>query len=126
EASPLRWLKALTPGFLRRAGLRRPVPDSRRPGELRAALDVRFLETRVQQGTNFPVQVTAKNIGHAVWLSRSAPRGCVNLGVRLFDQGGREVDPNYWRTPLTPAAAEPTLPGETRSFEAAVPPPPRG
>jgi predicted O-methyltransferase YrrM len=123
---PLAWLKALTPGFVRGLRSRPAVRDSRRPADLRGKLEVRFRQTRVPRGTNFAVQVLARNTGRAVWLPASAPRGCVNLGCRLYDDGGRSVDPDYWRGVLSPTANEPTLPGETRSVEVAVPPPPPG
>jgi predicted O-methyltransferase YrrM len=120
------WLKGLAPRLLRGMGSRPAVRDSRRPGDLRAQLNVQFQETRVQRGTSFAVRVQARNVGQAVWLPTNAAHGCVNLGCRLYDDGGRQVAPDYWRGALTPAANEPTLPGETRDFEAAVPPPPPG
>jgi predicted O-methyltransferase YrrM len=127
------WLRALTPGFLRPRDKAVSVPDktisvrdSRQPVDLRAALDVIFRETRVKEGTRFAAQVTATNLGSAVWLPITAPQGPVRLGCHLLDPNGKQLDQDFARCILTPCMPEPILPGETRSLETEVPAPPKG
>jgi 2-polyprenyl-3-methyl-5-hydroxy-6-metoxy-1,4-benzoquinol methylase len=86
------------------------VPDSRRPGALRAQL--RLLDSGpsiLQPGAGMELTVQIENTGDTLWLvSRSAPKGTVRLGVKILQKDGTVVDEVHGSPPLPRALA----PGE--------------
>ena len=87
------------------------VPDSRRPGLLRAriALTERTPE-RVAPGEALDLKFEIENTGDTLWLAGSEPRtGVVMPGVRISDGAGTLVSEFHGEPPLPRAVA----PGET-------------
>jgi 2-polyprenyl-3-methyl-5-hydroxy-6-metoxy-1,4-benzoquinol methylase/glycosyltransferase involved in cell wall biosynthesis len=87
------------------------VPDSRRPGLLRAriALTERAPE-RLAPGETLSLKFEIENTGDTLWLAGSEPRtGVVMPGVRISDNAGTLVSEFHGEPPLPRAVA----PGET-------------
>jgi hypothetical protein len=102
------------------------LADSRQPAGLLAKLSVMLTSPRVTAGTSFSVWVNIENSGSVVWLPTTSGMGAVHLGCHLFDASGKELALDYFRHALTPGEGRPVQPGETLSFEARLPSPPKG
>ena len=75
--------------------------DSRRPGLLRGALEVRGVRDALAAGDGMDLAVTARNLGDTVWLSApSQLGGFVTVGCKLLTADGRLVDATLGRTLL--------------------------
>lgn len=86
------------------------VPDSRRPGVLRAEISVNSSSDKVAPGESFAVEVVVRNAGDTLWLGGPSLRpGGVTLGVRIFDPGGKLCDEFHGEPPLPRALG----PGES-------------
>jgi hypothetical protein len=127
-ASPryVRWIKSLTPRFLRARRRTPVVHDSRQPQDLAANLEVQFRQTSVPEGSALSARVLAENSGRAVWLPTSAGQGAVHLGCHLLSPAGKSLDVDYCRCLLTPGAGTSILPGDSLTLETSVPSPHKG
>jgi hypothetical protein len=100
--------------------------DSRQRGGLSAEIKVELASQQTTEGVPFDAFVMVKNVGTSIWLPTSAPRGPVHLGAHLLSAEGLLISRDYSRHNLTPGEGRPVLPGETVTFNARVPPPPKG
>jgi 2-polyprenyl-3-methyl-5-hydroxy-6-metoxy-1,4-benzoquinol methylase/glycosyltransferase involved in cell wall biosynthesis len=99
------------------------VPDSRRPGLLRAriALMGRGLD-RLAPGAALDIELEIENTGDTLWLAgRETRTGVVMPGVRLIDEAGTPVSEFHGEPPLPRAVA----PGEIVSLKIDHPAPRR-
>jgi hypothetical protein len=87
------------------------VPDSRRPGVLRARFDLIEPPPRaIAPGAEFVLRVSVTNEGDTLWLTGQSVRAGVCMpGVRVFDAAGALVSEFHGR-PMLPRAV---APGET-------------
>jgi SAM-dependent methyltransferase len=74
--------------------------DSRDRRGLAAELRVDLDDAAVPAGGEVTGRYTVRNTGPNHWLTRSAGRGLVQLGVHLFDETGRLLDRDHARIPL--------------------------
>lgn len=102
------------------------APDSRQRAGLSAELDVKLTSSQVAERAPLYAQVRVRNNGEAIWLLTTAAKGAVQLGAHLLDDKGNLINRDYFRHVLTLAGDSTIQPGETISFEADVPSPPRG
>jgi SAM-dependent methyltransferase len=100
--------------------------DSRQRAGLAAEIKVEMASGRAAPGGTLDALVTAKNIGTAIWLPTTAPRGPVHLGTHLLSAEGVLINRDYSRHDLTPGEGRAVEPGESVTFSAAVPAPPVG
>jgi ubiquinone/menaquinone biosynthesis C-methylase UbiE len=98
-------------------------PDSRQHRGLLARLEVNLKSTRIERGQNIMARVKIANIGSAVWLPTSAPKGPVNLGTHLLTSNGKLINLDYSRHSITGGAGRPILPGESILLDIIIPPP---
>ena len=112
--------------FFLQKGPLNAVLDSTRRNNLAGKLEVTLAAASAKAGTPLHARVVVTNTGRATWLPRSAPRGGVLLGCRLFDASGKLIDLDYGRFPLTPGEGRAIAPGETLTVELDVPAPPKG
>jgi len=86
------------------------ILDSRNPGILRAAFRaLAELPAVLQPGAMIELPVEIENTGDTLWLvSRSAPKGTVRLGVKLFNENEEVIDEVHGSPPLPRAL----VPGE--------------
>lgn len=99
------------------------VPDSRRPGLLRARITLieRGLE-RLAPGDALEFELAIENTGDTLWLAgRETRTGVVMPGVRLIDDAGTLVSEFHGEPPLPHAVA----PGETVTLRIQHPAPRR-
>ncbi|MFN2493508.1 MAG: glycosyltransferase [Pyrinomonadaceae bacterium] len=84
------------------------VPDSRKPGLLRAELALRFpMPPSVEPGAKFKAPVVIKNTGDTLWLTAQTVRaGIVMPGVRILDQHGKIISELHGH-PMLPRAIPP-------------------
>jgi 2-polyprenyl-3-methyl-5-hydroxy-6-metoxy-1,4-benzoquinol methylase len=83
------------------------VPDSRRPGVLRAEISANSGPGQVAPGEPFAVEVVVRNAGDTLWLGGPLlRRGGVMLGVKIFDQRGELCD-EFHGEPALPRALGP-------------------
>ncbi|HEV7798755.1 MAG TPA: methyltransferase domain-containing protein [Pyrinomonadaceae bacterium] len=84
------------------------VPDSRKPGLLRAAISARAsLPGRVNAGAKLNIPITFRNVGDTLWLSGQTVRaGVVMPGVRIRDGRG-EIISELHGHPMLPRAVPP-------------------
>ena len=84
------------------------VPDSRRPGVLRAALMLReSLPRKIGPGTKLDIPITIGNVGDTLWLSGQTVRaGVVMPGIRIMDERGEIVSELHGQ-PMLPRAVPP-------------------
>jgi hypothetical protein len=82
-------------------------PDSQRPHQLRARIQVFPKELVVSPATTVSLTISFKNIGDTTWLD-SADFGYVELGCRLLNEDGSLVQDTYRTFPLE----KPVDPGE--------------
>jgi predicted O-methyltransferase YrrM len=99
------------------------VSDSRQPEFLLADLHVSTRDRKIQSGATLEFNVTARNIGRAVWLASSSPIGPVRLGTHLLDAEGNWLNPDYSRNNLPSGSVSP---GESVELDAHVAAPPPG
>jgi 2-polyprenyl-3-methyl-5-hydroxy-6-metoxy-1,4-benzoquinol methylase len=87
------------------------VPDSRRPGLLRARIAlIESGSDRLMPGQALDIELAIENTGDTLWLAGSETRtGVVMPGVRIIDEGGTLVSEFHGEPPLPRAVA----PGET-------------
>jgi 2-polyprenyl-3-methyl-5-hydroxy-6-metoxy-1,4-benzoquinol methylase/glycosyltransferase involved in cell wall biosynthesis len=90
------------------------VPDSRRPGLLRARITLVDLESdRLKPGEFLDIELAIENTGDTLWLAGNETRtGIVMPGVRIIDSAGTLVSEFHGEPPLPRAVA----PGETISL----------
>lgn len=91
--------------------------DSRTRTALAASLQVTVTEGRVQ--------AQIQNTGRADWLQVPGQVGLVNLGVHLYDRGGRMVEFDFLHLPLQ-NGPDPIPPGASIEVTATLPPLPPG
>lgn len=103
-----------------------PALDSRSRGNLSAKLEVKTASLTIRQNEPLIMQVVVTNSSRATWLPRSAGRGAVLLGGRLFDASGTLLELDYFRHPLTAGDGRPIAPGETLTVEVRMPVPAKG
>jgi 2-polyprenyl-3-methyl-5-hydroxy-6-metoxy-1,4-benzoquinol methylase len=101
-----------------------PSADSRDRDGLAAELDVTLQRTEVAQGDLIRGRCLARNVGRNRWLPSNAPRGPVQVGVHLYDRGGRLIDRDYARIPI--AGRDDVRPGEVVEIPLALAAPPPG
>jgi len=98
------------------------VPDSRKPGILRADFKLTGpLPQRIEPGEKISATITIRNSGDTLWLSGQTLRaGIVMPGVRVFDQRGEMVSEVHGH-PMLPRSI---APGQyvSMSLPCAVPP----
>jgi len=84
------------------------VPDSRRPGVLRAALMLReSLPRKIGPGTKLDIPITIGNVGDTLWLSGQTVRaGVVMPGIRIMAERGEIVSELHGQ-PMLPRAVPP-------------------
>ena len=77
------------------------VPDSRRPGVLRAEISAQSSAISVGLGETFAVELSLRNAGDTLWLGGPLlRRGGVMLGVKIFDETGTLCDEFHGEPPL--------------------------
>jgi glycosyltransferase involved in cell wall biosynthesis/SAM-dependent methyltransferase len=86
----------------------RSVPDSRKPGVLRAEVTLRdSLPRQVEPGTKLEIPITIRNEGDTLWLSGQTVRaGVVMPGVRVLDERGKIISELHGQ-PMLPHAIPP-------------------
>ena len=91
------------------------VPDSRRPGLLRARIAlIERGPDRLAPGEAFRIELEIENTGDTLWLAgRETRTGVVMPGVRIIDEAGTLVSEFHGEPPLPRAVA----PGETVSLK---------
>jgi hypothetical protein len=83
------------------------VPDSRRPGILRAEISAKSSPGKVAPGEPFLVEIVVRNAGDTLWLGGPlVRRGGVMLGVKIFDREGKLRD-EFHGEPALPRALAP-------------------
>jgi len=84
------------------------VPDSRRPGTLRARFELLTTPpNQVAPGDSLSIALSIENCGDTLWLTSATPRaGIVMPAVRVFDQAGLLVT-EFHGEPLLPYAVAP-------------------
>ncbi len=84
------------------------MPDSKRPGLLRAEITLQDKSAwRVAAGKNFEVPVTITNTGDTLWLTGQTVRaGIVMPGVKILDASGKVVAERHGH-PMLPRAVPP-------------------
>lgn len=100
--------------------------DSRQRSGLSAEISVELASRQTKEGEPFVAQVTVRNVGQSIWLPTSSPKGPVHLGTHLLSADGLLINRDYSRHHLTHGEGRPIQPGESVSFEANVPAPPKG
>jgi hypothetical protein len=78
--------------------------DSRSPRQLIAQWKVHSPSGPLEFDAGLPIDVdcTLENAGDTLWLKETPDgRGAVKIGVKLLDNDGRPVNPEYARIPLT-------------------------
>ena len=97
------------------------VPDSRRPGELRAEFTLSDSPPRrVEAGAKLNLEITIRNAGDTLWLSGQTLRaGVVMPGVRVIDERG-EIISEVHGHPMLP---RPVAPGQTIAINIPCPVP---
>ncbi|HVS20690.1 MAG TPA: methyltransferase domain-containing protein, partial [Pyrinomonadaceae bacterium] len=100
------------------------VPDSRRPGLLRARIALREpVRECLEPGQKLLLDLEIQNIGDTLWLASRHPRaGVVMPAVRVFDEAGTLVDEFHGQPALPRAVA----PGETVRLKIEYAAPQRG
>ncbi|MDX6443768.1 MAG: hypothetical protein QOH71_842 [Blastocatellia bacterium] len=91
------------------------VPDSRRPGLLRARIElIEGGSDRLTPGEALDLELEIENTGDTLWLAgRETRTGIVMPGVRILDEAGALVSEFHGEPPLPRAVA----PGETVSLK---------
>jgi 2-polyprenyl-3-methyl-5-hydroxy-6-metoxy-1,4-benzoquinol methylase len=105
--------------FLFKEGVR--PADSRTVEGLACDITARLTSEPVGAGTPIRLVVAMRNSGQATWLGADAGYGGVELGVHLYDSGGRLRNFDFYRGPLTDPPRE-VRPGETVEREITLPP----
>jgi SAM-dependent methyltransferase/glycosyltransferase involved in cell wall biosynthesis len=86
------------------------VPDSRRPGLLRARIELASQSDRLSPGQALDMELEIENTGDTLWFAGREPRtGVVMPGVRIHDDAGTLVSEFHGEPPLPRAVA----PGES-------------
>jgi SAM-dependent methyltransferase len=95
------------------------LPDSLRPGQLRARLTlVGEAPERLTAGAAFEATLRVENVGDTIWLTGPASRkGAVMVGIRVLDEAGSVVAEVHDEPPLRRALA----PGESVTSQIAYP-----
>jgi hypothetical protein len=91
------------------------VPDSRRPGLLRARFHLREpAPSRVAPGGTLALALAAENTGDTLWLTgRTVRAGIVMPAVRVYDEESGDLVSEFHGEPMLPRAV---APGETVNF----------
>ncbi|MCA1635829.1 MAG: methyltransferase domain-containing protein [Acidobacteria bacterium] len=92
------------------------VPDSRRPGLLRALFSLReSAPERLAPGSTFAPSVTVENTGDTLWLTGQTVRaGVVMPAVRVYDDASGDLVSEFHGEPMLARAV---APGETINFK---------
>jgi SAM-dependent methyltransferase len=91
--------------------------DSRTASSLAAELRFISAEPLGANSVGWNFRLAARNVGEGTWRTEPGVVGVVNLGLQLFDAGGRLAERDFWRVPI---GGEPVRPGEERLLEFVV------
>jgi SAM-dependent methyltransferase len=98
--------------------------DSRSAAGLACEIDARLVGDAVE-GAPIAVRAIVTNVGHAIWLPRTAAYGGVSLGMHLFDEGDRLIATEVLSNALKEGSRV-VAPGEIVTLDVTLPPQPPG